>query len=497
VSNLETLLEQVEAVPRGRRTAAFFDFDGTLIDGYSALAMMQHRARRREMSALEVARLLMVGVEAGMGRADFERFMRVGVQAFRGRQPDDLAELGERLMRSVLGGCLYPEGWELVAAHRRRGHTVVIASSALPFQIEPLAKELGIEHVLCTRLAERDGVFTGDVDGPILWGPGKAAAVNDFAREQRIDLGRSFAYANGDEDLQFLECVGHPRPVNASKGLAEVAIERDWPMTRFRPRARPGLQAIGRTVAAYSGLATAFGAGLGIGLLNRSRKDAVNVTISVGSDVALALAGIRLNVTGEQHLWSHRPAVFIFNHQSWLDGMVMMKLLRENVTAVAKKEVSRQPVFGQLAWLMNMAFVDRGNTAQAKKAMEPVVDRIHEGYSLAISPEGTRSATPRMGPFRKGAFHMAMQAGVPIVPVVIRNAGLHLWRGSTVMRPGTIDVAVLPPVSVADWTTEDLGARVAEVQAMFQATLADWPADAESAAVTPVVPLRTREKAVR
>jgi putative phosphoserine phosphatase/1-acylglycerol-3-phosphate O-acyltransferase len=144
-----------------------------------------------------------------------------------------------------------------------------------------------------------------------------------------------------------------------------------------------------------------------------------------------------------------------------------------------------------------MAFVDRGNTAQARKALEPVVDRINEGYSLAISPEGTRSATPRMARFKKGAFHMAMQAGVPIVPVVIRNAGLHLWRGSMVMRPGTIDVAVLPPVSVADWTTEDLDDRVGEVHAMFRAALEDWPADGDAHAAAPVVAMEPREKAAR
>ena len=170
---MTALLDTVRAAPRGRRTGAFFDFDGTLIDGYSAMAMMQMRWRRREMSPLEIARLLAVGVEAGLGRADFERFMRVGVRAFRGRQADDMAELGEKLMRSVLGGTMYPEGWDLVAAHKRRGHTVVVATSALPFQVGPLARELGVDHVLCTELETRDGVLTGEVDGPILWGPGQ------------------------------------------------------------------------------------------------------------------------------------------------------------------------------------------------------------------------------------------------------------------------------------------------------------------------------------
>jgi HAD superfamily hydrolase (TIGR01490 family) len=475
MSGFEKLLAEVEAAPRGRRTGAFFDFDGTLIDGYSAMAMMQHRARRREMSPLEAARLLMVGIEASRGKADFERFMTVGVEAFRGREATDLDEMGERLMLSVLGGTLYAEAWQLVEAHRRRGHTVVIATSALPFQVEPLARELGIEHVLCTRLEAKDGLLTGKIDGPILWGPGKAAAVRAFAQANRLDLGRSWAYGNGDEDEEFLSTVGKPRPLNPAKGLARVAGERDWPITRFRRRGRVGVTEVARTLAAYGGMATAFGAGLGIGLVNWNRQDAVNFTMATGSDAALALAGIRLNVTGEEHLWSQRPAIFIFNHQSILDGFIVMKLLRQDVTGVAKKEVASQPGFGQFAKFAGMAFVDRGNTGKAVDVLAPVVEKLREGYSIAISPEGTRSPTPRIAPFKKGAFHMAMQGQVPIVPIVIRNAGELFWRGSTFMRSGTADIAVLPPISVADWKRDELNERVEEVRAQFVATLADWP----------------------
>jgi putative phosphoserine phosphatase / 1-acylglycerol-3-phosphate O-acyltransferase len=468
------LLDTVKGAPRGRRTAAFFDFDGTMIDGYSAMAMMQHRWRRRQMSPLEVARLLMVGIEAGMGRADFERFMRVGVRAFRGRQVDDMAEMGEKLMKSVLGGVLYPEAWELVAAHRKKGHTVVVATSALPFQVEPLAREFGVDHVLCTRLEERDGVLTGEVDGPILWGPGKANAVKEFAKRENIDLSKSFAYGNGTEDLEFLETVGRPTALNPTKDLDRFARERSWPSARFSGIGRPGVQEVVRTAGAYGGLTAGLYAGVGLGLLKRSRKAGMNTTMSLGSDVGLTLAGVKLNVEGEEYLWSDRPAVFIFNHQSWLDGMIVMKLLRSDVTAVAKKEVARQPIMGQIAWLMNMAFVDRGNTEQARAALAPVVERIGEGYSLAISPEGTRSPTPRVGRFKKGAFHMAMQAGVPIVPIVIRNAGQLLWRGSMFMRRGTVDVKVLPPISVADWDPSNLNGHVDAVRQQFVDTLAEW-----------------------
>jgi putative phosphoserine phosphatase/1-acylglycerol-3-phosphate O-acyltransferase len=341
--------------------------------------------------------------------------------------------------------------------------------------VEPIARELGIEHILCTRLESVGDIYTGRVEGPVLWGPGKADAVRDFAERAQVDLKRSYAYGNGDEDIDFLRTVGNPRPVNPKSELAEIAEREGWPVLRFRSRGRPSVDAVVRTAAAYGGMASAFGAGLGLGLLKRSRRDAVNFAMSVGSDLALGLAGIHLNVTGEHNVSSHRPAVFIFNHQSILDGFILMKLLREDMTGVAKKEVASQPGFGQFARLAHVAFVDRGNTSQAKSALEPVVRRLHEGYSIAISPEGTRSATPAIGEFKKGAFHIAMQGGVPIVPVVIRNAGELLWRGSKVMRSGTVDVHVHEPISVANWTRKELAERVAEVRALFVRTLEDWP----------------------
>jgi putative phosphoserine phosphatase/1-acylglycerol-3-phosphate O-acyltransferase len=123
----------------------------------------------------------------------------------------------------------------------------------------------------------------------------------------------------------------------------------------------------------------------------------------------------------------------------------------------------------------NIAMLDRGNTKQAIAALAPVVERLEEGYSIVIAPEGTRMPTPTLGRFKKGPFHMAMQGGVPILPIVIRNAGEHLWRGSKVMRPGTIDVHVLEPVSVEDWTVEDMADRIEAVRRQFADTLRDWP----------------------
>lgn len=472
---LNDVLAEIDEAPEGPSTAAFFDFDGTIIDGYSALAALGDRARHFDIAPAEVVRLVLAGVGAATGDGGFPDVMREAVRELAGERQGDLDELGARLLKGRLGGALYPEAWRLVAAHRQRGHTVVIASSALPFQVEPLAAEMGIDHVLCTRLAQSDGVMTGEVDGPILWGSGKADAVRVFAAEADLALGECFGYANGNEDIDFLSVVGRPRPVNPGSTLTQAAEERGWPTMRFEPRARPGLANVVRTVAAYGAMASAFGAGLGIGLVNRSRRDALNLTISMGSEAALGLAGIKVKVWGPEHLWEQRPAVFIFNHQSRLDGLIVMKLLRSDVTGVAKKESAKQPGFAPLAWLANMAVIDGQDTTRPADAMAPVVERLAQGYSIAVSPEETRSSTPKVGTFEKGAFHMAMQGGVPIVPIVIRNAGELLWRGSTFMRSGTLDVAVLAPISVDRCGVAGLGARVAETRELFVRTLAAWP----------------------
>jgi HAD superfamily hydrolase (TIGR01490 family) len=399
--------------------------------------------------------------------------MRAGVSAFEGKAMSELEDMGEKLARSALGGCVFPEAAALMAAHQRSGHLVVIASSALPFQVEPLARELGVDHVLCTQLGQSEGVCTGEVDGDMLWGKAKALAVRDFATEHGVDLAASYGYANGDEDVDFLDTVGHPHAINPGDELTSVARDRGWPIERFS-RGRGSLLDTPRTVAAYSGLAASCVLGAALGVLNRSRRVAANTSLSLGSEVALSLACVSVNVTGEHHLWEQRPAVFVFNHQSLLDPLVVFKLVQRDVTSVGKKEVERQPGVGQFAWLINAALVDRTDVAKAKEALAPAVERLRDGYSIVIAPEGTRSITSRVGAFKKGPFHLAIQGGVPVVPIVLRNTGELQWRGSKVIRSGEVDALVLDPISVAEWDPTDLTDRVAGVRQQFVDALDDW-----------------------
>jgi putative phosphoserine phosphatase / 1-acylglycerol-3-phosphate O-acyltransferase len=475
MTDVTELLDEVGRAPKGPEVGAFFDFDGTLIAGYSASAFYQDRARHLNFGGGELVRSLLAGLDMAVRGADVSKLMEIAVANWAGRPEKDVQELFDRLFRQRIAGMVYPQARELVRAHVAAGHTIALASSATRYQLAALAADLEIEHVLCSEVELVRGFFSGYIDGEVLWGPAKARAVTEFAAPRGLDLGHSFAYADGGEDVPFLELVGNPRALNPGRQLSRVAADRGWSVTRLEGRGRPGVTDIVRTGAALASLGAAGGVGVGVGLLNRSRRQAANLAASIGPDLALSIAGVQLRVQGAENLWSHRPAVFIFNHQSSIDVAVIGSLVRRDVSGVAKKEAARDPRFALIGYIIDVAYIDRGDPKQARAALEPAVERLRNGTSIAIAPEGTRSPTPRLGRFKKGAFHLARQAGAPLVPIVIRNAGDVMWRGSLIIRPGTIDVAVLEPIPTEGWRAEEVGLRANEIRRRFAETLERWP----------------------
>lgn len=473
----DELLKQIRQGPKGPHIGAVFDFDGTLIDGYSATALYAHRLRNFEIGADEAVRTVRAALGGTLTEHEFTELMAGGVAGWAGRTEEDLLELGERLFAQELAGNLFHEAWRLVKAHQRQGHTVAIATSATRLQVQPLANELGVEHVLCTRLEHENGVLTGRIEGRPLWGEGKIAAVRDFAAENAVDLDQSHAYANGNEDVPLLAAVGIPHPVNPQPELAAAAAKAGWQALEFRASDHPlDPTPVVRTAAMYGGLFASAGAGIALGVLRGDRRLGVDLATSLFGDVAGALGDIRLEVIGEHHVWAQRPAVFLINHQSTLiDFVVTSKLLRHGFTAVAKKEVQSTPLIGQLFSMAGVAFVDRSNRSNAIESLKSAVDKLKEGTSVVMAPEGTRSLTPRIGPFKKGGFHLAAQAGVPIVPIVIRNAGEIMWRGAKTAKSGTIQVVVHPPIPTEGWTAGDIDAAVRDVRQLYINTLDDWP----------------------
>jgi len=469
---------EIMASPSGPKIGAFFDLDGTLVAGFTAVILTQERLRRRDMGVGELVSMVTAGLNHQFGRIEFEELIGKASAALRGRILSDLDEIGERLFIQRIESRIYPEMRELVRAHLTRGHTVVLSSSALTIQVAPVAKFLGIVNTLTNKFETNDdGILTGGVVKPILWGPGKAAAVQKFAGENGIDLKDSYFYADGDEDVALMYLVGNPRPTNPEGKMAAVAKRRGWPILRFTSRSGGGITAQLRALAGVGSVVPVAAGALGIGLLTRSRRRGVNFFTATWSQLLLTASGVELNIVGEENLTAERPAVFIFNHRNQADPVIVGALIRDNWVAVGKKELESDPIMGTLGKVLDSVFIDRDNPTAAVESLHQVEERARQGLSIMIAPEGTRLDTTSVGPFKKGPFRMAMAVGIPVVPIVIRNAEIIAARNSTTMNPGTVDVAVFPPISVSDWTVETLADRIAEVRQLYVDTLADWPVD--------------------
>jgi len=462
----------IENLPEGPQIGAFFDFDGTLIAGFSATVFLKEQIRRGDLSPYQLVELLSAVSQFSLGSMGFSGLMTAAAKFMRGVREDDYIEFGQELYEQQIARKIYPESRALVQAHMARGHTVAVISSATPYQVEPMASDLDIEHVICSRYEVKEGVFTGGIERPLCFGPGKVEAAESLSRDHGIDLDQSYFYSDSDDDLELLERVGCPQPLNPNSKLTAIAEERGWPIRRFKSRGQPQITDYLRSIVATVSLIPTAAAGLPIWALTGSKSEARNFATSLFADVSSALIGLNLVVRGEQYIWEERPAVFVFNHQSKVDVVIMAKLLRRDIAGVGKKEIKSMPLIGKTLELAGTIFIDRENSASAIEAMKPLVDAMrNQGKSVAIAPEGTRSITPRLASFKKGPFHLAMQAGVPVVPVVIHNSGDVAPKGDFVFRPATVEVDVLPPVDTSDWRRETIEEHVAEIRGMFLETL--------------------------
>ncbi|MCT7661841.1 HAD family hydrolase [Mycobacterium deserti] len=226
-------IAEIAASPAGPRVGAFFDLDGTLVDGFTATAHAADRIRRRQARVGEVLGVVEAALRYRLGRMQFERLLTRAAGYLHGESLAELDDLGERLFAERIAARVFPYMHEIVQAHQERGHTVVLSSSALTIHAEPVARFTGINHVLCNHFELDDaGLLTGRIAKPIIWGRNKSTAVQRFCEANGVELQRSYFYADGDEDAVLMALVGNPRPVNPRSGLAAMAAEHGWPVLR-------------------------------------------------------------------------------------------------------------------------------------------------------------------------------------------------------------------------------------------------------------------------
>ncbi|MEL7220305.1 MAG: HAD-IB family hydrolase, partial [Bacteroidota bacterium] len=217
----------------GSDIGAFFDLDRTLIRGFSAKEFFQTRLLSGRITGKELVAQFAAALVYAAGNKNFAGMAAIGAKGVNGVPEKTFLEVGEEVYYNHLADDIYPESRALVAAHLAKGHSVVIVSAATPYQVEPVARDLGIKHVMCTRMEVKDGKFTGNIIEPACWGEGKAIAGRQIAEELGLDLQKSYFYTDSAEDLPLLDIVGNPRPCNPDTKLASIAFQNDWPVYRF------------------------------------------------------------------------------------------------------------------------------------------------------------------------------------------------------------------------------------------------------------------------
>lgn len=182
----------------------------------------------------------------------------------------------------------------------------------------------------------------------------------------------------------------------------------------------------------------------------------------------LAILGIAVELHGAEHLATAGPGILLFNHQSVLDLLVVSSIWPDNAVVLYKKEFHRVPVLGRMLRALGMLPIDRSNRQQAVATMAEAARTIREqGMKVGIAPEGTRSKSDGLLPFKRGPFHLALKTGAPMIPIVLRGVRQVLPPGSMVSRGGTIRVDVLPPIETSDWTQDALERHIAETRALY------------------------------
>jgi len=191
--------------------------------------------------------------------------------------------------------------------------------------------------------------------------------------------------------------------------------------------------------------------------------------------LALVIVGIRLRVHGVEHIQTGRAAVYAFNHSSNVEPPVAFMALRvlfPKLRILYKAELRKLPV---LVWVFDAAGfvpVERRNRDQSLPAVDKAVDALRSGVSFLIFPEGTRSRTGELLPFKKGGVVMALKAQVPIVPCVIEGARAAMRPGSPVVHPVTIDVTICPPIETSGRMLSDRDSLIDAVRSPIAAKLA-------------------------
>jgi 1-acyl-sn-glycerol-3-phosphate acyltransferase len=181
-----------------------------------------------------------------------------------------------------------------------------------------------------------------------------------------------------------------------------------------------------------------------------------------GARTWLKLSGVEVRVRGLEYLDARQTYVFISNHRSYLDTAALFNYTGRRIGLLAKKELLKVPILGYGMGYVNIMAIDRRSRESAIRTVRAATERIHSGISFGVFAEGTRARPGQLLPFKKGAFYMAIEAGVPVVPIVMKNTDVLMGKGTGEAQPGTMEMVLLPPIETAGLSTDEDVKRLIE-----------------------------------
>ena len=193
-----------------------------------------------------------------------------------------------------------------------------------------------------------------------------------------------------------------------------------------------------------------------------------------GVQLALSLAGIRYRLTGREHVPA-AAVVFCSNHESNVDPPVLFRTLHPQLHILYKAELHKFPIMGTIFDVGGFVAVERDNRERAMASIDRAAASIREGNSFLIFPEGTRSKTAELLPFKKGGFIMAIEAQVPIVPVAVQGGRAAMRKGSAIVHPVHVSVRIGEPIPTTGMTVEDRDLLIERTRTAIRALLDEGP----------------------
>jgi putative phosphoserine phosphatase/1-acylglycerol-3-phosphate O-acyltransferase len=322
--------------------------------------------------------------------------------------------------------------WAMAAldAYRADGLPLVLATTSPIDLVRPLSESLGFDDVIATRYGERDGRYTGRLDGGFVWGIGKRSAVARWASDHRVSLGASHAYSDSFFDLPLLLAVGHPHPLNADPRLVAAAVLRRWPLENW-DRA-PGIPSV----------------------IGFEPYHLVRPFVRAES-----FPYARFSVGGMEHIPAEGPVLLASNHRSYFDvaalGIVASRL-RRPVRFLAKQEIFDAPAVGRLARSLGGIAVER--STHSGQPMAQATAALAAGEVVIVLPQGT---IPRGEEFfspvlhgRTGTARLAAATGASVIPIGLWGTE-RVWPRSsrvpnmtTLRHPPTVTVEIGAPVTL-------------------------------------------------